>query len=298
MNVKVGIIGGSGLADAFSSRSAGQWISHQTPYGQPSSPVLETQVQGVPVAFIARHGQGHIYPPSAVNYRANVYALKQVGCTHLISSGAVGSLSEDLKPRSLVLVDQFIDKTFRRASSFFDLGPVAHVELAQPACPVLSGILRQAGDALACRVHPDGTYVCMEGPQFSTRAESLLHKGWRAQLIGMTAMPEAKLAREAEMAYALIAMVTDFDCWRPHVGPADSLLAEIIGHLHAATDLAIQLIHAALELIATMPAEALASPAHTSLDLAVWTRPESITAEQFDRCGVLLHRWKAARGLA
>ena len=216
--VKIGIIGGSGLGDAVCG-GGGRAVSVDTPFGATSGPMIESEWNGVSVALLNRHGPGHLINPSMVNYRANIYALKAVGCTHIIASGAVGSLREEIKPKDLVVPDQVIDKTFRRTPTFFDEGLAVHIELASPFCPVLRKHLLSCADSVSTTVHDGGTYVCMEGPAFSTRAESEMHRAWGGDLIGMTCMPEARLAREAENAYALVALPSDYDCWRPQ--PAD-----------------------------------------------------------------------------
>ena len=223
--------------------------------------------------------------------RANIWALKAVGCRWVIASGAVGSLREEIAPRDLVLVDQFIDKTHRRAGTFFDeagAGAV-HVELAEPVCPVLHQVLRQAAEQVAlkgARVHAAGTYVCMEGPGFSTRAESLMHRQWGGDLIGMTAMPEAKLAREAELSYALVALPTDYDCWRPHhAASKQALLAEIIGHMQAATENALTVVKAAVPLLWERRGEEFA--AHRALELAIWTDKARIPLAARERLSLL-----------
>ena len=210
---RVGIIGGSGLGNALLAAHAGgagaESVEVGTPFGKASAPVMLAEMGGAPVAFLARHGVGHTIPPSAVPFRANIWALKSVGCRWIIASGAVGSLREEIVPRDLALVDQIIDKTTRRVETFFDEagGGAVHVELAEPMCGKLRGILGEAaGTVKGRRVHGSGTYVCMEGPAFSTKAESLMHRLWGGDLIGMTAMPEAKLAREAEISYALVAL--------------------------------------------------------------------------------------------
>src|SRR5918993_1210570 len=227
--IKIGLIGGSGLGQALLRQTDGNRHEVDTPFGRPSDAVLETQWAGVPVFFLSRHGPGHTLSPSQIPYRANIFALKQLGVTHVIASGAVGSLREEFRPRDLVIPDQTIDKTHRRPSTFFEKAAV-HVELSEPFCPVLRRtIIEVAKDepvtvespaeappkvAASFKVHDRGCYVCMEGPAFSTRAESLMHRLWGGDLIGMTAMPEAKLAREAEISYALVALVTDYDSWR------------------------------------------------------------------------------------
>lgn len=275
----VGIIGGSGLGAALAQQTAGEAVVVETPYGTPSAPLVRTEHAGLTTYFLARHGTGHVYNPSIVPYRANIMALKKVGVTHILASGAVGSLREQIAPKDLVIADQVIDKTFRRAGTFFDEpGLVAHVEFAQPFCPALREVLIEAAKAVPAKVHPRGTYVCMEGPQFSTQAESRMHQSWGGDLIGMTCMPEAKLAREAEMCYALVALPTDYDCWRPH-DPGMSqqaLLAEIIGNLTAATENAISLIRAAIQYLASNPAKT--CHCQKALELAIWTDKARIPA--------------------
>jgi 5'-methylthioadenosine phosphorylase len=210
----IGFIGGSGVYDLDGLEDR-KWVKVRTPWGDPSDEILTGSLAGVRVAFLPRHGRGHPTPPSALNYRANIDAMKRIGCTELISLSAVGSLREDLPPGHFVIVDQFIDRTFAREKSFFGTGCVAHVSVAHPVCPRLSDALEAAAEEVAIPVRRGGTYLVMEGPQFSTKAESLLYRQWGCHVIGMTNMPEAKLAREAELCYASMAMVTDFDCWHP-----------------------------------------------------------------------------------
>jgi 5'-methylthioadenosine phosphorylase len=269
----IGIIGGSGLGEALGALSSGEEHRIETPFGPTSGPIVTTEIGGIPVALLARHGEGHMLNPSRVPYRANIYALKTLGVTRILASGAVGSLREHIAPRSLVIPDQVIDRTFRRAGTFYEELAV-HVELASPFCPSLRRALLSAGAAA-----DGGTYVCMEGPQFSTRAESELHRAWNAQLIGMTVMPEAKLAREAEICYALIALVTDHDCWKPHPGNLDAvhLLEEIIGHLRAATENALALIRRALPAAAAGGEPACSC--RSALALAIWSDRTRIPAE-------------------
>ena len=209
----IGILGGSGLYEMEALEGA-QWIAVDTPWGAPSDELLVGRLHGVRFVFLPRHGRGHRIPPSQVNARANVDALKRAGCTDLVAISAVGSLREELAPGRFVLVDQFIDRTFARDRSFFGPGLVAHVSMADPVCPRLSGLLAAAAGSAGADVARGGTYLAMEGPQFSSRAESELYRSWGCDVIGMTAMPEAKLAREAELPYALVGMVTDYDCWR------------------------------------------------------------------------------------
>ena len=288
---KVGIIGGSGLGDALCGEGQGQRRPLSTPFGEPSDVIVETEWEGVGIALLNRHGAGHLINPSTVNYRANIYALKLLGCTHIIASGAVGSLREQIKPRDLVIPDQVIDRTHRRVPTFFDGLLAAHVEFALPFCPVLREHLVNCADAVDATVHDGGTYVCMEGPAFSTRAESELHRAWGADLIGMTCMPEAKLAREAEIAYALVALPSDYDCWRPHPAELDKheLLKEIIANLTEATRNAIALIRAAIgrfEEIAGVP-----SQSHSALELGIWSNRELIPPAAKEHYGVLVEKY-------
>jgi len=287
----IALIGGTGLGEALFGQSAGaqRWID--TPFGRPSGAVRIVEWSGQKIAILARHGEGHTFNPSQVPYRANLYALKSLGVTHILASGAVGSLREEIKPRELVIVDQVIDKTHRRAPTFFDESLAVHVELAEPFCPELRRVLLEVAPRAGCTVHPRGTYVCMEGPAFSTRAESHLHRAWGADLIGMTAMPEARLAHEAEIAYALIALVTDYDCWRPHdpaIAP-QKLLEQITGNLNAAAANAIALMRAAIEHLAAhgLPP----SPAHDALKLAIWTDRSKLTPQIAQHFGVLLDKY-------
>ncbi|MBB5690730.1 S-methyl-5'-thioadenosine phosphorylase [Roseomonas alkaliterrae] len=210
----IGFIGGSGVYD-LDGLEERRWVRVSTPWGEPSDEILTGVLSGVRVAFLPRHGRGHPTPPSALNYRANIDAMKRIGCTELISLSAVGSLKEELPPGHFVIVDQFIDRTFAREKSFFGPGCVAHVSVAHPVCPRLGDALEAAAREIALPLTRGGTYLVMEGPQFSTRAESLLYRQWGCDVIGMTNMPEAKLAREAELCYATMAMVTDYDCWHP-----------------------------------------------------------------------------------
>ncbi len=289
--VKIGIIGGSGLGDALCGQTAGTRREVDTPFGAPSDAIIETAWAGTDVAVLNRHGAGHLIGPTMVNYRANIYALKAVGCTHVIASGAVGSLREQIAPKHLVIADQVIDKTCRRVGSFFDEFFAAHVELASPFCPVLRQHLLACADAVETTVHDGGTYVCMEGPAFSTRAESEMHRAWGGDLIGMTVMPEAKLAREAELAYALVALPSDYDCWRPHPTDIDSheLLTEIIGNLTEATANAITLIKAAVERFAEIADQPCG--AHSALELAIWSDREKIPSEARAKLGVLIEKY-------
>jgi 5'-methylthioadenosine phosphorylase len=287
----IGLIGGSGLGQVLLKEVKGEAVAVDTPFGRPSAPIVRAQWEGAEVAFLPRHGPGHSICPTAVPYRANIYALKAMGVTHIIASGATGSLREEFRPRDLVVPDQIIDRTTRRSASFFDEpGIVVHVELAEPFCPTLRKLLLSVGESTAVMVHNGGTYVCVEGPAFSTVAESRMHRLWGGDLVGMTCMPEARLAREAEMCYSLIALPTDYDCWRPHDPSADksALLSEIIGNMEHATANSVTLIRAALRSIAgrALPP----CPCQQALDLAIWTDRQVIRRETVRGFGVLLAR--------
>lgn len=212
LRAEIGLIGGSGLY-AMEGLGRMREVKVTTPFGTPSDALILGEVDGLAVAFLSRHGRGHRISPSEINYRANIYALKSVGVTRVISVSAVGSMKETIKPGEVVLPDQFIDLTKRRVGTFFDRGVVAHVAFADPICPVLAEALWKAAQGSGATIHRGGTYLCIEGPQFSSRAESFLYRRWGIDVIGMTNMPEAKLAREAELCYATMALVTDYDCW-------------------------------------------------------------------------------------
>ncbi len=231
---KIGVIGGSGIYDIDGLEDA-TWTQVSGPWGDPSDAILTGRLNGVDMAFLPRHGRGHVHSPSDVPYRANIDALKRLGVTDVISVSACGSFREDLAPGEFVIVDQYIDRTFARAKSFFTSGCVAHVSVAHPTCPRLSDACETAARDAGVTVHRGGTYLAMEGPQFSTLAESRMYREhWGADVIGMTGMPEAKLAREAELCYASVAMITDYDSWHPDHGEVD--VAEIIATLTGNAD--------------------------------------------------------------
>ena len=235
--VQIGIIGGSGLYDMADVTDRLD-VTLTTPFGDPSGPYLVGTLRGQRVAFLARHGAGHRILPSEINFRANIFGMKLLGVEYILSASAVGSLKEEYKPLDIVIPDQFFDRTKARPSTFFGQGLAAHVGFAHPFCRVLSGLASKSGRDAGATVHEGGTYVCMEGPQFSTLAESNLYRSWGCSVIGMTNMPEAKLAREAEICYATVAMVTDYDCWHPdhaHVEVADvvRVLEANAGHARA-----------------------------------------------------------------
>lgn len=281
----VGIIGGSGLYDIPGLEDV-RWEWVASPFGEPSDQLCFGRLGDQQLIFLPRHGRGHRHSPSSINYRANIDALKRAGATEILSMSAVGSLREDLPPGTFVLVDQFIDRTFARAKSFFGEGCVAHVSMAHPVCPRLGGHLRAAAAAIGMPLIDGGTYLAMEGPQFSSRAESELYRSWGCAVIGMTNMPEAKLAREAELCYASVAMITDYDCWHPD-------------HDHVTVDAIIKVLNdnadkarALVRSVAPRLAGHL-GPCHagcqTALSTALITRPDKRDAE-------LVHKLAAVAG--
>ena len=280
----LGIIGGSGIYDIaglqrVESRRVG------TPFGAPSDAIVQGRLGATTLLFLPRHGRGHRIPPHAINYRANICALKQLGATQLVSLSAVGSMQESIHPGDVVVVDQFIDLTRQRVCTFFDTGLVAHVGFADPVCPQLGAALAEAAKRAGGTVHRGGTYLCMEGPAFSTRAESQLYRSWGVSVIGMTAMPEAKLAREAELPYATLALATDYDCW--HTGEADVSAEAILSVLQANAALAKRVV---VELAAELP-DPSDSPAATALRSALVTSPAAISPEARARLGWLIDRY-------
>ena len=239
----IGVIGGSGLYEIEGLEGA-RWEAVETPFGAPSDEILRGTLAGVEMAFLPRHGRGHRIPPSELNYRANIDALKRLGCTEILSLSATGSLKEEFPPGTFVVIDQFIDRTFARTKSFFSEGLVAHVGFGHPVCSRLGDAITESLAALDIPHARGGTYLAMEGPQFSTIAESNLYRSWGCDIIGMTNMPEAKLAREAEMCYATIAMVTDFDCWHPdhdHV-TVDAIISVLFGNADKGRDLVMNVV--------------------------------------------------------
>jgi 5'-methylthioadenosine phosphorylase len=264
----IGIIGGSGLY-AIDALEDAQWLAVDTPWGAPSDALLIGRIEGVKFVFLPRHGRGHRIPPSDLNNRANLDALKRAGCTDIVAISAVGSLREELGPGRFVLVDQYLDRTTGRANSFFGPGLVAHVSMADSICPRLSALAAGAAEAAGAAVTRGGCYVAIEGPYFSTRAESRAYRAMGGDVIGMTGMPEAKLAREAELPYASICMVTDWDCWR---GDEEAEVATILAQLHANAGIARQLIAA---LARSLPETRTPSPIDTALDGAIVTAPEA-----------------------
>jgi 5'-methylthioadenosine phosphorylase len=267
--VRIGIIGGSGLYDMAEVTDRKE-VTLSTPFGEPSGPYLFGTLGGKRVAFLARHGAGHRTSPSELNFRANIFGMKLLGVEYILSASAVGSLKEEYKPLDIVVPDQFIDRTRGRVSTFFGRGLVAHVGFAHPLCRILSGIAHDSGRRAGVTIHMGGTYVCMEGPQFSTLAESRLYRSWGADIIGMTNLQEAKLAREAEICYTTIALVTDYDCWHPD---HDSVTVEmVIANLLQNARTAQRIIAGAVE---RLPFERTCECA-TALKYALITRPDAI----------------------
>jgi len=270
----LGVVGGSGLyqLDALENQN---WVTVETPWGSPSDALLTGNIGDVKIIFLPRHGRGHHIGPSQLNFRANIDAMKRLGATDILSISAIGSLREEMAPGNFVIVDQFIDRTFARDKSYFGDGLVAHVSMADPVCPRLSAMAADAARAAGANTIESGTYLAMEGPQFSSRAESHMYRQWGADVIGMTAMPEAKLAREAELPYALVGMVTDYDCWRENEAAVE--VEAVIAQLAANSEKARMLV----EKIATSlpakrsasPIDTCASPIDTCLDFALITDP-------------------------
>lgn len=261
----LGVIGGSGLY-AIEGLSAVEELHVDTPYGAPSAPLVQGELEGVRLVFLPRHGIGHAIPPHRINYRANVCALKKAGATHLLSVSAVGSMKEAIAPGHMVVVDQFIDLTRRRVSTFFDEDVVGHVAFADPTCALLGEAVAGAARRAGATVHEGGTYVCVEGPTFSTRAESLLYRSWGVSVIGMTAMPEAKLAREAELPYALLALATDYDCWHAEEEDvtADAVVAVLKKNVQTARRAVLELAKALPDPAGSRATGALSSAIMTS----------------------------------
>jgi len=272
MNTRIGVIGGSGVYDMEGLQDAA-WMDVETPWGTPSDQVLTGTIDGISMVFLPRHGRGHVHPPSGIPYRANIDALKRLGVTDVISVSACGSFREDMAPGDFVIVDQFIDRTSQREKSFFGRGCVAHVSVAHPTCGRLSSDCAAAAMAAGVTVHEGGTYLAMEGPQFSTLAESRMYReSWGADVIGMTNMPEAKLAREAELCYATVAMVTDHDSWHPDHGEVDvtRIIATLMSNAARARD--------AVRRLPALLGETRAPCPHgcdRALDHAILTAPEA-----------------------
>ena len=283
-NVHIGIIGGSGLYDMADVTDRTE-IKLTTPFGDPSGPYLLGTLRGRRVAFLARHGAGHRLLPSELNFRANIFGMKTLGVEYILSASAVGSLKEEYKPLDIVIPDQFIDRTRGRISTFFGRGLAAHVGFAHPFCRILSRLVSSSGQDSGAVVHTGGTYVCMEGPQFSTLAESKLYRSWGADIIGMTNLQEAKLAREAEICYTTIALVTDYDCWHPD---HDSVTVEmVIANLMQNAKTAQHIIAKAVE---ALPYERTCECA-SALKYALITRPDAIPAQTRQELAPLVSKY-------
>src|SRR4028118_1799221 len=285
---KIGVIGGSGLYKMEALKDVEELVV-DTPFGAPSDALIVGTLEGTPVAFLARHGRNHHLMPSELPFRANVHAMKQLGVEYLISASAVGSLKEEAKPLDMVVPDQFIDRTKNRISTFFGEGIVAHIAFGDPICKNLASVLADAIASLNLpdvTLHRGGTYVCMEGPAFSTKAESNLYRSWGATVIGMTNLPEAKLAREAEIAYATLALVTDYDCWHED---HDSVTVEmVVANLHRNAANAQKAIQETVRRLTENPP---VSDAHSALKYAILTRLDQVPAATKEKMGLLLQKY-------
>ncbi|MFW6125887.1 MAG: S-methyl-5'-thioadenosine phosphorylase [Chloroflexota bacterium] len=281
---KIGVIGGSGLYD-IEGMAGIKEVKPETPFGAPSDSIIVGELEGSRVAFLPRHGRGHFVSPTELPARANIYALKSIGVEWIISVSAVGSLKEEIRPLELVIPDQLIDRTRSRANTFFGGGMVAHVGFAEPFCPVLSDILYRAALETGASVHKGGTYVVMEGPLFSTKAESNLYRSWGASVIGMTALPEAKLAREAEICYATVACATDYDCW--HEDEESVTIEMVIANLQQNVNRAKQIIRTAVPRIP----EQRTCPCATALQNAIITAPEKIPQNTRRQLALLIGKY-------
>jgi 5'-methylthioadenosine phosphorylase len=279
----VGIIGGSGLYDIEGLRNITP-VTARTPFGTPSDAILLGELDGVPIAFLSRHGRGHRISPGEINYRANIYALKSLGVRRVISVSAVGSMKESIKPGDVVLPDQFIDLTKRRVSTFFERGIVAHVGFADPVCGNVSALLFEGARSIGASVHRGGVYLCIEGPQFSTKGESRLYRQWGVSVIGMTNMPEAKLAREAELCYATIALATDYDCWHDTEEPVT--VEAILATLRQNVALAKQLLRVSVGPVAAGKT----CDCQRALQDAVVTPPDQVPTSLRRKLRLLLER--------
>lgn len=288
VQAKIGIIGGSGLYKMEALKDVEE-VFLDTPFGTPSDALIVGTLEGTRVAFLARHGRNHHLMPSELPFQANIHAMKQLGVEYLISASAVGSLKEEAKPLDMVVPDQFIDRTKNRISTFFGDGIVAHITFGDPVCHQLTGVLADAVASLELpdvTLHRGGTYVCMEGPAFSTKAESHLYRSWGATIIGMTNLPEAKLAREAEIAYATLALVTDYDCWHPD---HDSVTVEmVIGNLQRNATNAQKVIQETVRRLSENPP---ASEAHSALKYAILTQLDKVPAATKEKLGLLLKKY-------
>ena len=281
---KIGVLGGTGLYKMKEMTDVEE-VNLDTPFGKPSDTIITGKLEGMGIAFLPRHGKGHRIPPTELPVRANIYALKLLGVEYIIATHSVGSFKEELKPGDLVIPDQLIDRTQSRVNSFFGEGIVVHIPFAEPFCPVLSKIVFEAAREVGAKVHPKGTYVTMEGPAFSTRAESRLHRSWGADIIGMTALPEAKLAREAEICYATIAGVSDYDSWHKEKEPVTvEIILDILRHN-------IDTIKRIIKLTVARIPEQRHCECATALKNAIVTDPKLIPAEQKEKLNLLIGKY-------
>lgn len=281
---RIGVIGGSGLY-AIEGLTNVREVQIETPFGPPSDAYILGTLEDRELVFLPRHGRGHRIPPTSLNFRANIYGLKALDVAWVLSISAVGSMREEIRPGDLVLPDQFIDRTHSRISTFFDRDVVAHVAFADPVCNVLAQALHRATSQVAATVHVGGTYLCIEGPQFSTRAESNLYRQWGVDVIGMTNLPEARLAREAELCYATLALATDYDCWRESTDDVD--IGSILAILQRNVQLAQQVIAGT---VPQLQGER-SCPCSTALQQALITAPEMISPSAKERLGLLIGRY-------
>eukprot|EP00051_Salpingoeca_urceolata_P003682 m.59675 g.59675 ORF g.59675 m.59675 type:complete len:320 (+) comp13010_c0_seq2:111-1070(+) len=282
---RIGVVGGSGLYDIEGLTNV-RTLEVSTPFGEPSGPYTIGELHGVELVFLPRHGHGHQFNPSEVNYRANIYGFKVLGVSWLIAVSAVGSLQDEIVPGEFVLVDQFIDRTHKRQHTFFTEGVVAHVPFAHPTCSKLGDLLAEAASEANVKCHKGGTYVNMEGPAFSTLAESKLYRSWGAQVIGMTALAEAKLAREAEMSYSVLAMATDYDCWHP---THDSVtVAQVIATVKKNVSNAKKVLSAVVPKLAALKEP---SPYASALEGAIMTSPDHLPAQRVRELAPLIHKY-------
>jgi len=288
-HAKIGVIGGTGLYQIEGLTDIEE-VNIDTPFGKPSDSIIIGRLGGVGIAFLPRHGRGHRFSPTEVPYRANIYALKSLGVEHIISVNSVGSFKQELKPGDLVIPDQLIDRTRRRVSTFFGDGIVAHIPFAEPFCPVLSQIVFAAAKEIGASVHPKGTYVAMEGPAFSTRAESRLYRSWGADIIGMTVLPEAKLAREAEICYASIACVSDYDSWQEKGEPVTADI--ILDIMHKNIETAKKII----KLVVSRIPQKRDCHCATALKTAIITDPKLIPPEQKKKLSLLTGKYLTKGG--
>lgn len=285
----IGVLGGSGLYEIEGLEGLEE-LTLSTPFGEPSDAFMRGELDGVTMVFLPRHGRGHRISPSEINYRANIWGMKQLGVSSILSLSAVGSMREDIAPGDFVIIDQFIDRTRHRPDTFFENGVVAHVMFADPVCPDLRQVLLQAGRDIDVKLHDGGTYLNMEGPQFSTRAESRTYRTWDVDVIGMTNLQEARLAREAEMCYATVAMATDYDCW--HEGHDDVTVESVLAVMSKNVGNAKSLIKSTVPLLKEAEFECGCSDA---LRNAIMTAPEHIPQHARDRLGLLIDKYLPAR---